>query len=170
VRLPGRPTGPRPPRSRHRELRRYRADLLRLTAPIDRAVAAGAATVEALRIRTIEPDAGYQRLAASGADLEAAAAAMHAMRAPEELHVLHHEYGANLDRARRGLLLAARACRMTDEPYRPPVDEEVQSVWRRAGANLRHARLRMGEVVQAALHWEPGQPAEVSVATRLERI
>ncbi len=168
MRLPGRTAGPRPPRTRHRELRGYRTDLVRLTTLIARAVGDAAATVEALRIRAIEPDEGYRRLSEAAAAFEAAATAMLGIRAPTELHGLHREYEANLHRARRGLVLAERACRMADEPYRPPADEEVLSSWRRGGANLRNAALRMNEVVHAALHWEPGRPAEVSVATRLE--
>lgn len=169
MRLPRRSTRPRPPHTAYRELRRYRSGLLEVTGTIDALLRAAAQTVDGLRIRTIEADEGLVRLASAGADLERAAAALAARPAPQELHALHREYEAGLDRARRAIILAERACRMTDEAYRPAVDEEVFGIWRRAHANIRHAALRMGEVVQAAVHWEPGRPAEVSVATRLER-
>ncbi|MDX6532707.1 MAG: hypothetical protein QOF68_451, partial [Gaiellales bacterium] len=41
--------------------------------------------------------------------------------------------------------------------------------YRRGHGNVTHARLRMAEIVEVLLAWEPGRPADASVAARLER-
>lgn len=164
-----RPKRLRPPRTRFRELRPYRDELLALTFPIDATLRGAADTIDSLRRRAIEPDDGLERLLAAEEELTVAVEALTNMRAPEELHALHLEYEGNVQRARRGMLLAVRGCRLTQLPHRPAEDEEVLGAWKRGHANVLHARLRMRDVVATALHWEPGKPAEVSVATRLDR-
>ena len=42
------------------------------------------------------------------------------MMAPEELHGLHMEYEANLERALRGIVTVERGCAITRLPHRPP--------------------------------------------------
>ena len=91
------------------------------------------------------------------------------MLAPEELHGLHMEYEANLERALRGIVTAQRGCGITKLPHRPPEDEEPFTYWKRGHQNVQHAQLRMREVVDVLLNWEPGKPAEVTVSTRLHR-
>ena len=91
------------------------------------------------------------------------------MLAPEELHGLHMEYEANLERALRGIVTAQRGCAITRLPHRPLDDEEPLNYWKRAQQNIVHTRLRMREVVEVLLAWEPGKRAEVSVTTRLHR-
>ena len=43
--------------------------------------------------------------------------------------------------------------------HRPPEDEEPFNYWKRGHLNILHARLRMREVVDGLLTWEPGMPA-----------
>ena len=91
------------------------------------------------------------------------------MLAPEELHGLHMEYEANLERTLRGILVVERGCAITRLPHRPPEDEEPYTYYKRGAGNVMHARLRMAEIVEVLLTWEPGRPAEATVATRMER-
>ena len=91
------------------------------------------------------------------------------MLSPQELHGLHMEYEANLERALRGIVTAERGCAITRLPHRPHDDEEPYNYWKRAHQNIVHARMRMAEVVEVLLAWEPGMRAEVSVTTRLHR-
>jgi len=51
----------------------------------------------------------------------------------------------------------------------PPEDEEPFIYWKRGHLNILHARMRMRELVDALLTWEPGMPAEATVAVRLNR-
>jgi len=159
----------RAPRTRYRELRRYREELLRLTAPIDRTLTALDGLIDELRRRAIDPEAAIERLQAGEEELDAAADAFREMRAPEELHALHMEYEANLERALRGIVTAARGCGITRQRHRPVDDEEPQNYWKRGHSNIVHAALRMREVLDTMMNWEPGRPAEVSVETRLHR-
>ena len=66
-------------------------------------------------------------------------------------------------------MTAERGCSLTRLPHRPPDDEEPFTYWKRAHQNILHAQLRMRELVAVLLAWEPGRPAEVTVATRLRR-
>ena len=91
------------------------------------------------------------------------------MLAPEELHALHVEYEANLERALRGIVTAERGCGITRLPHRPPDDEEPFIYYKRGYLNLIHSRLRMQELAEILLAWEPGKPAEASVSARLRR-
>ena len=86
------------------------------------------------------------------------------MLAPEELHGLHMEYEANLERALRGIVTVERGCGITRLRHRPPDDEEPFIYYKRGHANITHARMRMAEIVDVMLTWEPGQPAEATVA------
>jgi hypothetical protein len=89
--------------------------------------------------------------------------------APEELHGLHMEYEANLERALRGIVTVERGCAITRLPHRPPEDEEPFTYWKRGYLNVVHARMRMGEIVETMLIWEPGRSTEATVAARLHR-
>jgi hypothetical protein len=95
--------------------------------------------------------------------------ALQEMLAPEELHGLHMEYETNLERALRGLVTVERGCAITRLPHRPPEDEEPYTYYKRGHSNVTHARMRMAEIVDVLLHWEPGKPAEATVAARMER-
>jgi hypothetical protein len=79
------------------------------------------------------------------------------------------EYEANLERSIRGILVVERGCAITRLPHRPPEDEEPPTYYKRGHHNVTHARLRMNEIVEVLLAWEPGMPAEATVAARMER-
>jgi hypothetical protein len=79
------------------------------------------------------------------------------------------EYETNLERALRGLVTVERGCAITRLPHRPPEDEEPYTYYKRGHSNVTHARMRMAEIVDVLLHWEPGKPAEATVAARMER-
>ena len=53
--------------------------------------------------------------------------------------------------------------------FRPGLGHAVANVAARHRANIIHAQMRMREVVEVLLAWEPGKRAEVSVTTRLHR-
>jgi hypothetical protein len=80
------------------------------------------------------------------------------------------EYEANLERALRGIVTVERGCAITRLPHRPPDDEEPYIYYKRGHANVTHARMRMAEIVDVMLHWEPGQVAEATVTARMERV
>jgi hypothetical protein len=126
--------------------------------------------VEALRRRDADPDQALLELQAGEEKLDAAAESLRGMLAPEELHALHAEYEGSLERALRGIVTAERGCGITRLPYRPPDDEEPLIYWKRGHLNILHARLRMQELVATLMTWEPGMPAQATVATRLGRV
>jgi len=159
----------RRPQGHGKDLRRYRDELAEHTASIDERLLSTADTIDALRRRDVDPDEAAQLLQAEEDELDQRAEALEDMLAPEELHGLHMEYEANLERALRGIVTAERGCAITRLPHRPPDDEEPFNYWKRAHANIVHARMRMAEVVEVLLAWEPGKRAEVSVTTRLHR-
>lgn len=161
--------GPKRPKAHGRELQNYRRDLTDLTTMIDLELATLADLVDALRRRDADPDEALVDLQASEEKLDAAAESLRGMLAPEELHGLHAEYEASLERALRGIVTAERGCGITRLPYRRPDDEEPLIYWKRGHLNILHARLRMQEVVATLLTWEPGMPAEATVAARLGR-
>jgi hypothetical protein len=167
--LMGRGGKRRRPHAHGKELRDYRDQLAEKTARIDGRLASAADTIDALRRRAVDPDEAVQLLQAEEDELDATAQDLEDILAPEELHGLHMEYEANLERALRGIVTAERGCAITRLPHRPPDDEEPPNYWKRAHANIVHARLRMTEVVEVLLAWEPGKRAEVSVTTRLHR-
>jgi len=160
----------RRPRVHGRELQAYRRNLADLTSMIDLELTTLGDLVDALRRRDADPDEAVIALQAGEEKLDEAAESLRGMLAPEELHGLHAEYEASLERAIRGIVTAERGCGITRLPYRPPDDEEPLIYWKRGHLNILHARLRMAELVATLLTWEPGMPAEATVATRLGRI
>ena len=152
-----------------KELGLYRNDLFERTQRIDARLAQVAEDIEALRRRGIEPDEAVSRLTIHEDALEAESEGIQGMLAPEELHGLHMEYEANLERSLRGILVVERGCAITRLPHRPPEDEEPYTYYKRGHGNVTHARMRMSEIVDVLLNWEPGKPAEATVAARLER-
>jgi hypothetical protein len=161
--------GTRRPLGHGRELRRYRDDLAQQTARIDVVLIEAAEVVDALRRRAIDPEDAVQKLQAEEDELDATADTLRDVLAPEELHGLHMEYEANLERALRGIVTAERGCAITRLPHRPLEDEEPFNYWKRGQQNIVHAQLRMREVVEVMLAWEPGKRADLSVTTRLHR-
>lgn len=152
-----------------KELGRYRNDLFERTERIDARLGQVAEDIEALRRRGIEPEDAVNRLTIHEDALEAESEGIQGMMAPEELHGLHMEYEANLERTLRGILVVERGCAITRLPHRPPEDEEPYTYYKRGHGNVTHARMRMSEIVDVLLNWEPGKPAEATVAARLER-
>jgi len=152
-----------------RDLRKYRNELDHATERIDGTLTEAAETVDALRRRAVNVDEAVTLLQAHEDQLDATADELREMSAPEELHGLHMEYEANLERALRGIVTAERGCGITRLPHRRPEDEEPFNYWKRGHQNIVHAQLRMREVVEVLLAWEPGKSAEVSVTTRLHR-
>jgi hypothetical protein len=161
--------GGRRPHSYGKELRAYRDRLAEETAQIDSRLGSAADTIDSLRHRAVDVEEAVQLLQGEEDELDARAEALEDMLAPQELHGLHMEYEANLERALRAIVTAERGCAITRLPHRPPDDEEPFNYWKRGHQNIVHARLRMREVVEVLLAWEPGKRAEVSVTTRLHR-
>jgi hypothetical protein len=161
--------GRRRPAGHGKDLKRYRDELEAQTASIDERLTSAADTIDSLRRRAVDPDEAVAALQAEEDELDERAEALEDMLAPAELHGLHMEYEANLERALRGIVTAERGCAITRLPHRPPEDEEPLNYWKRAHANIVHAQMRMAEVVEVLLAWEPGRRAEVSVTTRLHR-
>ncbi len=152
-----------------KELGAYRDDVRQRTERIDGLLASVADEIDALRRRDLDPDEAVGRLGAQEDLLDDEVAGLQEMMAPEELHGLHMEYEANLERALRGIVTVERGCAITRLPHRPPDDDEPHIYYRRGHGNVTHARLRMAEIVEVLLVWEPGRAADASVAARLER-
>lgn len=152
-----------------KELGVYRNEMFQITERIDALLAAVGDEIDALRRRALDPDEAVTRLSAQEELLDEEVARLQAMMAPEELHGLHMEYETNLERALRGIVTAERGCAITRLPHRPPDDEEPFIYYRRGHSNVTHARMRMAEIVDVLLVWEPGTPADASVTGRLER-
>lgn len=159
----------RRPHGYGRELQKYRSEVTERTTRIDATLGVLASSIDAMRRRDIDVDEALIQLQAGEDELDAIADELREMLAPEELHGLHMEYEANLERALRGIVTAERGCAITRLPHRPPEDEEPFTYWKRGHLNVLHARLRMQELVDALVAWEPGKRAEASVAARLER-
>lgn len=159
----------RRPRSYGKELQTYRRDLSERTTLIDSQLATLVDLVDALRHKDADPDDSLVKLEASEEVLDLAAEGLREILAPGELHALHAEYEANLERALRGVVTAERGCGITRMRHRPPDDEEPFIYWKRGHLNILHARLRMRDLVDALLTWEPGMPAEATVSVRLNR-
>jgi hypothetical protein len=153
-----------------RELGQYRNELAERTSRIDARLADVADEIESLRRKGLDPEAAIEQLTAHEEALEVEADGLQEMMAPEELHGLHMEYEANLERSLRGILVVERGCAITRLPHRPPEDEEPYTYYKRGHGNVTHARMRMAEIVDVLLNWEPGKPAEATVASRLERV
>jgi hypothetical protein len=152
-----------------KELTVYRSQLSDLTTRIDGRLAQVADDMDALRRRDLEPEEAVERLTLHESALDVDEEALQEMLAPEDLHGLHMEYEANLERALRGIVTVERGCAITRLPHRPPEDEEPHIYYKRGHANVTHARMRMAEIVDVLVHWEPGKPAEATVAARMER-
>lgn len=152
-----------------RELATYRDELSALTDRIDARLGQVADDIDALRRRELDPDETVARLGLHEDALDAEEEALQGMLAPEDLHGLHMEYEANLERALRGIVTVERGCAITRLPHRPADDEEPHTYYKRGHANVTHARMRMAEIVDVLLHWEPGKPAEATVTARMER-
>ena len=152
-----------------KELGRYRNDLYERTQRIDARLAEVGDDIDALRRREIDPETAIERLTLHEEALEDEVEGIQGMLAPEELHGLHMEYEANLERSLRGILVVERGCAITRLPHRPPDDEEPFTYYKRGAGNVTHARMRRAEIVEVLLNWEPGQPAEATVTARLER-
>ena len=125
--------------------------------------------VDALRRRDVDIDEAIDRLAAGEDELDAIAEDMREMEAPEDLHELHLEYEANLERALRGIVTAERGCGLTRQRHRPLEDEEPLAYWKRGYANIVHSRMRMAEVAEVMVAWEPGRPTVADVSARVRR-
>ena len=159
----------RRPRSYGKELQAYRRDLAERTTLIDSQLAKLVELTDGLRHRDGDVDDALVKLQAGENELDAAAEDMRGILAPEELHALHAEYEGNLERALRGVVTAERGCGFSKMRHRPPDDEEPVLYWKRGHLNILHARLRMQELVEGLLTWEPGMAAEADVAARLGR-
>ena len=152
-----------------KDLAAYRNEIFTLTQRIDALLAAVGEDIDALRRRALDPDEAVERLSANEEALEEHEEQLRGMLAPEELHGLQMEYEANLERALRGIVIAERGCGITRLPHRPVDDEEPFAYYKRGHANVLHARLRMQEIVDVLVSWEPGRVAEATVAARLSR-
>ena len=152
-----------------RELREYRAHIKQRTDRIDGVLEDVADAIEGLRRRDLDVDDAIVRLASAEDELDAAAEEFREMLAPEDLHHLHVEYDGNLERALRGIVTAERGCGITKLPHRPPEDEEPYIYWKRGASNVTHARMRMAELAEVLVSWEPGRLAEANVTARLHR-
>lgn len=159
----------RRPRSYGKELQAYRRDLVERTTRIDSQLATLEELVDAMRRRDTDVDEALIKLQAGEEELDTAAEALREILAPEALHGLHAEYEGSLERALRGIVTAERGCGITKMRHRPPDDEEPFIYWKRGHLNILHARMRMAELVEGLLSWEPGLPAEVTVGVRLNR-
>jgi hypothetical protein len=151
------------------ELNAYRKELAERTRRIDARLVQVEDDIEALRRRSLDPEDVVARLGVHEETLDAETDGLFGMMAPEELHGLHMEYEANLERALRGIVTVERGCAITRLPHRPPEDEEPHTYYKRGHANITHARLRMAEIVDVLVNWEPGRPAEATVAARMHR-
>lgn len=161
--------GRRRPLGHGRELAAYREQLTARTTRVDAVLGRVADVIDALRRRDADVDASLESLDAAETELDVLAEELREILAPEALHGLHADYEANLERALRGIVTVERGCGITRLPHRPPEDEEPFTYYKRGYLNVVHARMRMSELVDVLVDWEPGKPAEASVATRLNR-
>jgi hypothetical protein len=151
------------------ELMVYRSTLGSRTARVDTVLGELGDLVDALRRRAVDVDEALDRLTAGEDELDGVAEDIREMAAPEELHSLHLEYEANLERALRGIVTAERGCGLTRQRHRPPDDEEPIGYWKRGYSNIVHARLRMEEIVEVMLAWEPGRLNVANVTARVRK-
>ena len=152
-----------------KELGAYRNELHERSQRIDARLVQVSDEIDAVRRKDIDAETAIERLTGHEEALEDESEGLQAMLAPEELHGLHMELEANLERSIRGILVVERGAAITRLPHRPPEDEEPHVYYKRGAGNVTHARMRIAEIVDVLLNWEPGQPAEATVAARLER-
>jgi hypothetical protein len=152
-----------------RELLAYRSTITSQTSRIDEVLTDLGEVVDALRRRDVEIDDAVDRLTAGEDELDKIAEDMREMEAPEDLHELHLEYEANLERALRGIVTAERGCGLTRQRHRPLEDEEPLAYWKRGHANIVHSRMRMQEVAEVMVAWEPGRPTVANVTARVHK-
>jgi hypothetical protein len=157
----------RPFEGQARELRAYRNTVRTQTSRIDSVLSDLGDLVDSLRRRDVDIDEAIDRLVAGEDELDGIAEEMRDMEAPEDLHELHLEYEANLERALRGIVTAERGCGLTRQRHRPPEDEEPLAYWKRGYANIVHSRMRMAEVAEVMVAWEPGRPTVADVSARV---
>ena len=159
----------RPFSGQARELMHYRSVLAGYTGRIDTTLGELGELSDALRRRDVDIDEAVDRLASGEDELDVIADEMRDMEAPEQLHSLHLEYEANLERALRGIVTAERGCGLTRQRHRPPDDEEPLAYWKRGHGNIIHSRMRMQEIAEVLLAWEPGLPAVADVSARVRK-
>jgi hypothetical protein len=151
------------------ELLAYRSTVSNQTERIDTVLGDLGEVVDGLRRRDVDVDEAVDRLTAGEEELDAIAEDMREMEAPEDLHELHLEYEASLERALRGIVTAERGCGLTRQRHRPLEDEEPLAYWKRGYANIVHSRMRMQEVAEVMVAWEPGRPTVANVSARVRK-
>ena len=124
----------RRPFSSGSELGAYRNDLHERTQRIDARLAQVADDVDALRRRDLDPVEAVGRLSVHEEALDGESDELLEMLAPEDLHGLHMEYEANLERALRGIVTVERGCGITRLP--------PSAAGRRGAVHLLQARPR----------------------------
>ena len=82
-----------------RELGAYRNELFERTERVNQRLVQVADDIDALRRRALDPDEAVARLSVHEDALDEESDGLLEMLAPEELHGLHMEYEANLERA-----------------------------------------------------------------------
>ena len=135
-----------------KELAAYRNELFERTQRIDLVVGGLAESVDALRRRELEVDDALAQLSTAEDELDTAADQLRAMLAPEELHALHVEYEANLERALRGIVTAERGCGITRLP---------PAARRRGAVHLLQTRLPQPDPCAASHAGARGDPPRV---------
>jgi len=152
-----------------RELLEYRTSVAERTQRIDTVLSELGDIVDALRRRATDLEMAVDRLTDGEMELDKEADELREMAAPEPLHLLHMEYEANLERALRGIVTAERGCGLTRQRHRKPDDEEPLTYWKRGYSNIVHSRLRMAEITEVLIAWEPGKPAVADVSARVRK-
>jgi hypothetical protein len=159
----------RRPGGRGNELEQYRRQLTTRTDRIHEVLGDLAESIDALRRRELEVEPALEQLTEAEMELDGLAEELRGILAPQDLHSLHMDYEANLERALRGIVTVERGCGLTRMPHRPPEDEEPLTYWKRGYQNIVHARMRMAELVDVLRTWEPGKVAEATLSARLRR-
>ena len=152
-----------------RELLEYRSSVAERMRRIDTVLGELSDIVDALRRRATDLDKAVDRLTEGEEELDVEADELRELAAPEPLHLLHMEYEANLERALRGIVTAERGCGLTRQRHRKADDEEPLTYWKRGYANIVHSRLRMAEITEVLIAWEPGRPAVADVSARVRK-
>lgn len=152
---------------RRLELAQYRSEVRQRTGHVDAVLGRLIDDVDELRRHALEPDDALARLTVGEAELDLAAEELRDIRAPKQLHGLHQEYEANLERALRGVVIVERSCILTRMQHRRLEEEEVG--YTRGHLNMIHAQMRLGEVASVLANWAPGRPTTADVRGRVRR-